>query len=325
MPAPSSKTATKSRILFLQRYFYDYTDDEHTVGVGDIISALRQNGFSANRHTVQRDIESLNASGFEVITTKTSRSNAYHVGFRAFELPELKMLVDAVASARFINAKKSASLIAKLATLTSRNLAPRLTSKIYTAKRTKTASGSSFLIMDRISRAIDEKKKIAFQYFEYTPAKEKALRHGGEWYINSPYALIWNEDRYYLVGYSDKWQKIVTFRVDRMKMPKIMKDDAVPAQGFDPSEYADTAIRMYAGAEETVTLRCRNERMNSLVDKFGLAFDTREDTADTFLADVAVQVGPTFYGWLFQYAGDIEIVAPERVRREYEARARLIL
>lgn len=324
MPA-SRRNATKSRILFLQRYLYDHTDDENVVTTNDIIAILKEHGFQANRHTVQDDIAVLNDSGFDIITTKGAHSNSYHFGFRTFELPELKMLVDAVASARFISATKSTSLISKLATLTSRNLAPRLTSKIYTAKRTKTTRNSIFQIMDRISRAIDKKKKITFQYFEYSPTKKKALRHDGEWYINSPYALVWNEDRYYLVGYSDKWQKVVTFRIDRMKMPEIMKDDAVPAQGFDPSDYADKTIRMYSGKEQTVTLRCKNTRMNNLVDKFGLAFDTREDTAGTFLADVTVETSPTFYGWLFQYAGDIEIVSPEDVRREYKERANLIL
>ncbi|MBR1553332.1 MAG: WYL domain-containing protein [Schwartzia sp.] len=324
MPA-SRRNATKARILFLQRYLYDHTDDENVVTTNDIIAILKEHGFQANRHTVQNDIAVLNDSGFDIITTKGAHSNSYHFGVRTFELPELKMLVDAVASAQFISATKSTSLISKLATLTSRNLAPRLTSKIYTAKRTKTTRNSIFQIMDRISRAIDEKKKITFQYFEYSPTKKKALRHDGEWYINSPYALVWNEDRYYLVGYSDKWQKVVTFRIDRMKMPEIMKDDAVPAQGFDPLDYVDKTIRMYSGKEQTVTLRCKNTRMNNLVDKFGLAFDTREDTAGTFLADVTVETSPTFYGWLFQYAGDIEIVSPEDVRREYKERASLIL
>ncbi|MBR3458933.1 MAG: WYL domain-containing protein, partial [Selenomonadaceae bacterium] len=125
------------------------------------------------------------------------------------------------------------------------------------------------------------------------------------------------EDRFYLVGYSDKHERVVSFRIDRMTIPKLLDEDAVKTPGFDAAEYANTSIRMYSGEERRVTLRCQNERMKNLVDRFGTKFDIEEDTEDTFIAHVTVQISPTFYGWLTQYGDSIGIVSPEDVKEGY--------
>lgn len=319
------RTATKSRILFLLRYLYENTDDEHAVSTNELVAILSENGFSANRKTVKDDVNMLCSAGYEVLVDKDGKSNFYHYGSRTFELPELKMLVDAVSSSRFINAEKSDVLIGKLASLASRYEAEELTAKIFTADRIKADNGKIFLITDVVSKAIEQGKKISFQYYDYLPTKEKVLRHNGEVYTISPYALIWNDDRYYMVGFSDKRQALTPFRVDRMTVPVIMAETAVPNMEFNPADFTNKVIRMYSGTEQNVTLQCENSTMRSVIDKFGEEIPVEIVDGEHFQAEVLVQTSKTFYSWVFTFGGEIEIIGPESVREEYLSLARKVL
>lgn len=320
------RTATKSRILFLLQYLFENTDDNHAVNTNGLIAILAENGFSANRKTVRDDVHMLCDAGYEIFVDKEGKTNVYHCGSRTFELPELKMLVDAVSSSRFISAEKSEVLIQKLTSLTSRYEAENLTARIFTADRIKADNGKIFLTTDVVSRAIEQEKKVSFQYYDYLPSKEKVLRNNGEVYIISPYALIWSDDRYYLVGYSDKRHELTPFRVDRMTVPQITDEPVVKNTSFNPADFANKVVQMYpSGNERTVTLRCKNENMRSVIDKFGE--DIKVEVIDTqhFTAKVQVQPSQTFFGWVFTFRGDIEIVGPDEVREEFFSIARKLL
>ena len=319
------KTKNKSRILFLQRYLYEYTDDEHSISTNDLISVLAENGFSANRKTVRDDVEMLCEAGYEILVDKDGKSNAYHFGSRTFDLPELTMTVAAVSTSRFIGAATTDVLIKKLTSLASHYEAKDLTAKIFTAERIKADNGKIFLITDMVSKAIEQGKKVSFQYYDYLPTMEKVLRNNGEIYILSPYALIWSEDRYYLVGYSDKRETLTPFRVDRMTVPEILEENAAKNNSFDPADFTNKVIQMYSGTERTVTLLCENDTMRSVIDKFGE--NIRVDIVDDqhFTAQVEVQTSKTFYAWVFTFAGEIVIMEPEEVRDEYHSMAEKVL
>lgn len=320
------RPATKSRILFLLRYLFVNTDDEHCISTNDLITVLAENGFSANRKTVRDDVDMLCNAGYEILIDRDGKSNSYHFGTRTFELPELKMLVDAVSSSRFISAEKSEALIKKLTSLTSSYEAEDLTAKIFTADRIKADNGKIFLTTDVVSRAIEQEKKVSFQYYDYLPSKEKVLRNNGEVYIISPYALIWSDDRYYLVGFSDKRQELTPFRVDRMTVPQITEEPAVKNTSFNPADFTNKVVQMYpSGVEQTVTLRCKNENMRSVIDKFGEEIKVEVIDTQHFTAKVQVQPSQTFYGWIFTFRGDIEIIEPQEVREEFLSIARKVL
>lgn len=312
-----ARTATKSRILFLLRYLYENTDDEYAVSTNELIQVLAENGLAANRKTVRDDVDMLNDAGYEILIDKDGKSNSYHYGSRIFELPELKMLVDAVSSSRFISEEKSEVLIRKISSLASRYEARKLTARIFAADRIKSDNGKVFLITDIANEAINRKRKISFQYYDYLPTREKVLRHNGEVYTISPYALIWSDDRYYLVGYSDKRETLAAFRIDRMTTPEILADPAVENTSFEPADYTNKVIHMYSGPEQTVTLRCENEQMRNVIDKFGEDIRVEIEDEGHFQAEVKVQASRTFYGWVFQFCGSIEIIAPESVRTEF--------
>ena len=165
----------------------------------------------------------------------------------------------------------------------------------------------------------DAGKKIRFQYYDYTPDKEKVLRHDGEYYICSPYAMLWNDDRYYLISYSDKHQSIVPFRVDRMKTPEIMDEDAERDPDFDTAEFARRELKMFVGPEQKVVLECENELMQNIVDKSGVETPTKRVSVDHFQAEVTVGISPTFFSWVFQFEGRIRIVSPEGTADRYRA------
>ena len=319
-----NESGTKGRLLFLERYLLEHTDENHALTTEDILAVCRERGYKSQRATVWDDMAVLYAAGLEVmreqVASNRTSMNAYYVGERLFEMAELRMLVDAVSSSRFITAEKSDLLISKLARLTNEQNRASLTWKIYNAQRAKTTNPNVFVNMEEIRAAIDAHRKISFHYWDYTPAKERVLRHDGELYIASPYALIWDDDRYYAAAWSDKREKIVKYRVDRMCDVKVLDEAAVRDESFNPAAYARSVIKMYDGdlPETTVTLLCENELMQNVLDRFGEETGTELAGDKSFRATVNVVPSSTFFGWVFQYQGGILIESPEEVKTEYE-------
>ena len=319
-----NESGTKGRLLFLERYLLEHTDENHALTTEDILAVCREHGYKSQRATVWDDMAVLYAAGLEVmreqVASNRTSMNAYYVGERLFEMAELRMLVDAVSSSRFITAEKSDLLISKLARLTNEQNRASLTWKIYNAQRAKTTNPNVFVNMEEIRAAIDAHRKISFHYWDYTPAKERVLRHDGELYIASPYALIWDDDRYYAAAWSDKREKIVKYRVDRMCDVKVLDEAAVRDESFNPAAYARSVIKMYDGdlPETTVTLLCENELMQNVLDRFGEETGTELAGDKSFRAMVNVVPSSTFFGWVFQYQGGILIESPEEVKTEYE-------
>ena len=319
--------AEKGRLLFLERYLLDHTDDDHPVTTAELIRVCEENGFNANRDTIRDDVEVLNAAGVEVLSGRVGRGKGYHIGARLFELAELKMLVDAVSSSRFITMGKSERLIEQITKLTNEQNRPALTAKIYTADRIKSGNTAVFLSTDIICKAIDEERKIRFHYWNYNPQKEHVLRHDGAWFVASPYALIWDDQRYYLAAYSDFREKVVTFRVDRMCDVKVLDEAAVIDEGFNAAEYAKSAFKMIDEGlpEAEVTLLCDNEFMQNVVDRFGEGIETSVIDEDTFTASITVRPSKTFFSWVVGFCGGIRIAGPEDVKERFEETLRGIL
>lgn len=313
-------TGTKSRILFLQQLLLSHTDDNHYFSMEDLIQICEENGYKANRHTISNDIATLNAHGLDIISERRGNGNVYHIGARLFELAELRMLVDAVSSSRFITKAKSDTLIEKLTKLTNEENRESLTARVFTADQIKTTNPRIFQTIDTICKAIDSGNKISFHYISYTPEKERVLRDAGRQYIVSPYALIWNDDRYYLVARYKQESSVATFRIDRINDVEILEEDAVIDEAFNPSEYASKTVLMFGDSleEQEVTLCCNNDLMQNVIDRFGE--DIKTDIVDDscFRAKVMVRPSRTFFSWVFGFCGGIRIEGPEPVRAEYE-------
>lgn len=308
----------KERLLALLKLLYEQTDEQHPITTTEIIKYFAERGTNTDRKTVKQDVETLIEHGYDIVVLRTTQ-NAYFIGSRMFSLPELKLLIDAVESSKFITAKKSKELTDKLSRLASVHQAAQLQRHLYIAERVKPANEQIYYIVDRIHSAINDSRQISFQYFEYNAQRQKVFRNNGKRYRFSPYGLLWNEDRYYTVGYSEKHGRIVTFRVDRMLKVEIQEEKAVPEpDSFSLSEFARQVFDMYDGQTEKVSLICTNAMMKFILDRFGEEAATYPIDNDHFCADVELSVSRTFFAWVFQFCGDIRIASPAHVAEEYE-------
>ena len=312
-----SDNIMKKRLLMLIKLLQDHTDEDHSVSTRDIMAYYKENGMSSDRKTLDADIKLLQEQGFDLIKIKSS-PNKYYIASREFELPELKLLIDAVQSSRFITEKKSRELSKKLAGLASAEQAKELDRHTGVNGRAKSTNEQQLYTVDTITKAINEKKKIRYQYQEYDGKKRKILRNDGEVYVLSPYMLYWNEDFYYVVGYSDKRECITAFRVDRIVNIEITDAKAVKKpKGFKVSDYSSSIFGMYSGPEAEVELECRNDLMKYIIDRFGEKIKVRPTENGTFLTTVTVELSPVFYGWVFQFGGGIRIKGPNTALSEY--------
>ena len=303
--------ALQNRTLLVFQYLWDNTDEEHTVSLADIFAYLQSCGIpKPDARTLRKDIDQLIELGIDIVHNR-SVQNQYHVATRHFEAPELKLLIDAIQSARFITPKKSKALIQKLAAFAGPHEAELLNRELYVDSRAKSGNEGIYRIVDHIQTAIAEKKKIAFQYFDYSSDKSIVLRHSGRIYFVSPYALIWNNDAYYLIGHHDRRGYIATFRVDHITGLEITDEPAVKRPlDFDVSSYFTKEFSMLGGRQCEVILLCENDLMGNIIDRFGKEVCTEVVDERHFKVTVTVCLSNNFYGWVFASAGNIQILSP---------------
>ena len=310
--------ANKNRPLYILKYLWDNTDEEHPAIITDILAHLEKNGIHTNRKTVASDLADLQDSGFDIVFTK-SRQNKYFIGNRTLELAELKMIVDAIQAAKLISESKSIALIEKVSALGSPHQSEQLKGRLYVEGKAKTTNEAVNYTVDFLQAAINSKTAIEFQYIEYTAAKEKVLKYNGYWYHFSPYDLVWNNDCYYVLGWSEKHNKIVKFRVDRICHPResVIAFNS-PAESYNITEYFEQVFMMFDGKPCTVHLRCDNDLMKTIIDRFGEDVETKPFDEKSFIAIAEISVSPTFYSWVFAFGGKIEIIDPQEIKEEYK-------
>lgn len=317
-----TKNAVKSRLMTLYKMFYEHTDEDHQVTYDFILEYLEDHGVPANNKTVRDDIQLLMDMGYDIVRV-ISRPNRYFMGNREFEVAEVKLLIDAVSSSRFITDKKSKELAKKLTNLTSEYQRKGLRRNIFAVKREKTDNEEIMYIIDTVNDAINSRKKIAFKYTEYSVYGEKVFRNDGEVYELSPYALFWNDDNYYVVGWSEKHDNVSVFRTDRLYKPEILKEKAAKKpKGFKLEDYSKRIFEMYDGESTEVRLKCRSEFMKYIVDRFGDDLPVIVANDDQFVVTVEVSLSPTFYAWVFRFNGGIRILSPKKAIDEYVQMAR---
>ena len=311
--------AKSMRTLFLAKTLYERTDEEHPLSTNELIQILLDEyGISAHRVTVYEDIEQLKASGMDIYTLK-SRQNKYYLASRLFDLPELKLLIDAVESSKFITEKKSRVLSEKLTSLASVNQSSELKRNISITGRIKAGNEQIYYIMDALNAAINRGKKVSFLYFEFHAGKRKKLKNEGVPYVLSPYTLTWNGDNYYVVGWSDKHNKIATFRVDRIyHVPEILSENAVPKpKKYNIGEFAEKAFQLYDSEHTEVELVCENAMMRTVLDHFGAKIKPKQIDEDHFSFIAEVSLSPTFFAWIFEFGGRIRICGPQNAIDAY--------
>lgn len=309
----------KLRILYIMKILLEKTDERHVMSASDIDQSLGEYGMSADRKTIYSDIETLREFHVDIVQAKGT-NGGYYIGNREFELPELKLLVDAVQASKFISRKKSEELIKKLESLTSEAGARQLRRNVFIYNRPKTGNETIYYNVDQIHTAIMENKQIRYRYAEWTVKKELKPKKGGAAYTVSPWALTWDDENYYLIAYDQEADSIRHYRVDKMQRTCILEQERIGKEifkNFDLAEFAKKTFSMYGGRDEEVTLLCKNEIAGVILDRFGQDIMLIPAEAGYFRVRILVAVSRQFFGWVTGIGNEMHIVGPKRVQEEY--------
>jgi len=312
----------KLKLLHLRQILLEQTDEDNPISTAQLIARLEENGVNAERKSIYDDMEQLRLFGLDVQSRK-GRGAGWFVGEREFQLPELKLLMDAVQSSRFITQKKSDALIRKLEKLASRGQARQLQRQVYVSGRVKTMNESIYYNVDRLHQALSGRKVITFKYFDLDIRKQRRYRHEGRRYTVTPFGLIWDNENYYLTAFDHGSGQPRHYRVDKMDsiaLTNLERQGEEEATRYRPADYARRHFGMFRGEEISVTLRGRANMVGVVLDRFGQDTMLIPDGEDHFTVTLPVMVSPQFFGWLFGLEGDVEIIRPQRVVEEYRAR-----
>ena len=318
MPKGSNQ---KFKLYRLAQIMQEQTDDEHYITMPEIMDGLAKYDVTADRKSVYNDLRDLSVLGIDVEGEPVGNRYHYHVVNRAFELPELKLLVDAIQSSKFITEKKSKELIQKLEKLCCKSDADMLSKYVFIVNRPKTENETVYYNVDYIHTAIYENKQIKFHYAEWTVKKELKFKKNGAFYVVSPWALTWDNENYYLVAYDAAAGIIKHYRVDKMRDTEIIEADRKGEESFknfDLAAFAKKTFGMYGGVDAEVTLECRNELDGVVIDRFGHDVWMCPHGEDHFRARVPVAVSSQFFGWITGIGSGMRIVGPEDVRQQYK-------
>lgn len=309
----------KLRPLYLAKILYERTDEDHYLTTAQLMEILKDEyGINSHRQTIKSDIDILTKFGMEIEEVKSTQ-NRYNAYGRKFDQAELKLLIDAVESSKFITQSKSDELVEKIKSLTSYYRSQELHRNISVEGRIRPDNEKVYLIVETINEAINKGKKISFECFKYNVKKEKQIKRD-EPYVITPLYLVWNGDCYYMIGVYDYESRLGTFRVDRInRIPTILKENGIPApEGFDLNQYLNTTFRMFNSEHEEVELICTNDLMDAIIDRFGEDVITYANDMESFRAVVNVAVSHVFYSWVFGFGGKVKIKEPVCVKEEYK-------
>ena len=312
----AKSSGQKLKLLYLIKMLRENTDENHPMSTPDIIKYLENQGIHAERKSIYNDMECLADFGYDVVQVQSRLGGGYYLGSREFELPELKLLVDAIQSSKFITQKKTNTLIKKLEKLVSKYDAQKLQRQVYVSGRIKAMNESIYYTVDAIHNAISENRKIKFQYYQWNVKKEMELRHDGAWYHISPWGLSWDDENYYLVGYDSEAELIKHYRVDKMlhiRMSTEAREGKEHFKQLDMADYAKKSFGMFGGKEKTVKLLVDNRLAGVIIDRFGKDIMLIPADENHFTVNVDVHVSKQFLGWVFSLGEQVKILSPEEV------------
>ena len=315
-------TNQKLKLYYLSRIMLKKTDDEHMIDMSEIKTALEAYGVTADRKSLNDDLEALRILGVDVIGEKVGRNYYYHVGGKHFEIAELKLLVDAIQSSRFITEKKSKELIKKLTDMASHYEAAQLKRQVVVQGRVKTMNESIYYYVDDVHRAIAENKKIRFEYMKWNEQKKMVRRKDG-FYTVSPWALTWDDENYYLIAFDEEAGRIKHFRVDKLKSIEVLdelREGKDEFRAFDLAKYAKMSFGMFGGKPTMVKIAFDNEMAGVFIDRFGRDITIHPSGKEGWSETrVEVAVSDHFLGWIFALGPKVKILGPDEVADRFRA------
>lgn len=307
---------SKIKLLKIWEILKQESDEDHPLSTGELLARLEKNGVACDRKTLYQDIAALNSFGYEVICKRGQHSNSYYVVDRSFDVPELRVLIDAVQAASFITERKTAELIDKIAALGGSNRAEILKRNIVEFNTTKHSNESIYYSVNAIEDGILSERKISFRYFDLDRSGERQLRKDGERYVVNPVAMVFANDNYYLVCYHDKHKNTASYRIDRMLDVRVTEEpinESARPKSLKISEHRKQAFSMFGGETANVRFEADASLLDVIYDKFGekMVITSRGDNMIEFTA--TVQLSPVFFGWCCTFGDKLKIVSPKTV------------
>ena len=323
----ANENIRKVKLLKLLELLRQNTDEEHPMSTAQIATTLSEMGIPFDRRTISQDIITLNELGYEIMSVMKGHDKCYYIEDRSFSIPELKILIDAVHASSFITEKKSQELIDKIATLAGSHRAEVLKRNMVCFNTRKHSNERILYNVDALEEAILRKKKVIFYYFDLDENGNRVYRLNGHHYVVEPIALVFNEDNYYLTCYSARHDSTSNYRVDRMEAVEVIKEDCCEkaiALREQVATYTEQAFKMFGGQLEDVVLEFDRSLIGAVYDRFGENTQMMGTSENRCIAHVKVQISPVFWGWVFQFADQMQILSPSAVLTEYKNRCYLI-
>ena len=317
----------KIKLLKLLEMLRQDTDEQHPLPTNEICRRLANMDISCDRRTLARDIALLNDQGFEVMWRWVGKEKGYYIEDRSFSVPELKIMIDAIQAASFITEKKTAELIDKIANLGGSHRADILKGNMVCFNTRKHSNESIYYNVGYLEDAIEQQKKVIFCYYDLDENGEKVYRRDGHHYVVEPVSLVFNEDNYYIVVYSSKHDNTANYRVDRMDKVEIIEEpvsEKAVSLRAEMCEYTGQAFKMYGGQPVDIVIEFDTKLIGVVYDKFGEGTKMMRSSEDKCIATLKVQTSPVFWGWLFQFAGQMKILSPGSVIEDYKKHAALL-
>ncbi|MCR5222757.1 MAG: WYL domain-containing protein [Lachnospiraceae bacterium] len=314
-------TKQKLKLYYLAKIMLEKTDDEHMITMPEIKKALEAYDVTADRKSLYDDLETLRILGIDVIGEKEGRNYYYHVGSKHFEIAELKLLVDAIQSSKFITEKKSNELIKKLTSMASEYEAAQLKRQVVVQGRVKTMNESIYYFVDDVHRAIADNRQIRFEYMKWDENKTMVRRRERP-YVVSPWALTWDDENYYLIAYDAEADCIKHFRVDKLKSIQALDEKRAGKEqfkAFNLAKYAKMNFGMFSGEQTKVKIAFDNEMAGVFIDRFGRDITIRPAKQKGFSEiSVDVAVSDQFFGWIFALGPKVKLLGPGEVLDRYQ-------
>lgn len=322
-PQEKEKSDSKKLIpIYLQKIFLEKTDKNHFIRMPEILEELEKRGVTADRRTIYTNISLLEAVDFHIEGVQEKGNYKYHLPERDFDSNEIKILIDSVASSKFLTEKKSRELIKKLKTLGSTFDNEAFNRRVLLDKRVKSMNDRIFKNLDSLYSAISNNSQITFQYMRWNPERKFDLMRSGKEFAASPYAISMNEDNYYLIAFDSRTTGLRHYRIDKMQSIKLTfeaREGKEHFESFDMVAYSQKTFGMFGGTEEIVSLEAPNKLAGVFIEKFGDSVRIRPslEKKNYFVARFTVQISPQFYGWLCGLGANVKIKSPVSVRDNY--------
>ena len=319
--------SSKTKTLLVYKYLSEKSDENNPLSTTELIELLRQDGINCERKSIYADVKTLNDIGFDIVSTKSPK-RGFFMGTRRFELPEVRLLIDAVSSAGFITPQKTTDLIEKLESPVSSNQAKELVSQVYISSDTKCDNEEIYYVIDFLHDAILDGKKVKFKYKRRNIDKENKKSYTEKTFTVSPYALVWKNDHYYLVCNNQKYDNLMNLRLDRMRQIEILEDEIKPLSEvseydgvFDIADYSSKMFNMFSGESAEVTLLCDLDLREEIMDRFGAKIPLVAVDTQTFKTTINAAVSEGLVSWLMNFGGKIKVLEPQSLAESVKNRA----